>query len=98
MALLRGKFLFLFPLAGLICLGLLSYAFFIEPQRLVVRHETIKTNNWDVEFDGLRIAMLSDIHGGSNYMTADRLKEIVSRTNEQNADMICRTRDLVSQK
>jgi len=98
MSLLQGKFLYLFPLAGLVCLALLSYAYFIEPQRLVIRHETIKTNNWDVEFDGLRIAMLSDIHGGSNYMTADRLKEIVSETNKQNADIIVMLGDFVSQK
>lgn len=98
MPLKRSQFLYLFPLAGLICLGALSYAYFVEPQRLVVRHETIKTGNWDSEFDGLRIAMLSDIHGGSNYMTADRLKEIVSKTNEQNADIIVMLGDFVSQK
>lgn len=90
--------LYLFPLTGLICLGLLSYAYFIEPQRLVIRHETIKTKNWDSEFDGLRIAMLSDIHGGSNYMTAERIKDIVARTNEQNPDIIVLLGDFVSQK
>ena len=94
----RRHFLYLFPLAGLICFGLLSYAYFIEPQRLVVRHETIKTINWDAEFDGLRIAMLSDIHGGSNYMTAERLQTIVAKTNEQNPDVIVLLGDFVSQK
>ena len=94
----RRHLLYLFPLAGAICLALLSYAYFIEPQRLVIRHETIKTNNWDAEFDGLRIAMLSDIHGGSNYMTAVRIKEIVAKTNEQEPDVIVLLGDFVSQR
>ena len=94
----RRHFLYFSPLVGFICLALLSYAYFIEPQRLVIVENTITTSNWDAEFDGLRIAMLSDIHGGSNYMTAERLKEVVARTNEQNPDIIVLLGDFVSQK
>ncbi|MBK9527349.1 MAG: metallophosphoesterase [Acidobacteria bacterium] len=94
----RRHFLYLFPLAGVLCLVLLSYAYYIEPQRLVIRQETIETSNWDAEFDGLRIAVLSDIHGGSNYMTAERLRMVVEKTNEQNADIIVMLGDFVSQK
>ena len=94
----RRHFLYFSPLVGFICLALLSYAYFIEPQRLVIVENTITTSNWDAEFDGLRIAMLSDIHGGSNYMTAERLQTIVSKTNEQNPDVIVLLGDFVSQK
>ena len=94
----RRHFLYFSPLVGFICLALLSYAYFIEPQRLVIVENTITTSNWDAEFDGLRIAMLSDIHGGSNYMTAERLQTIVAKTNEQNPDVIVLLGDFVSQK
>lgn len=94
----RPKLLYLFPLAGFLGFALLSYAYFIEPQRLVIRHDTIVTNNWDQEFDGLRIALLSDIHGGSNYVDEQRLRTVVAKTNEQNPDMIVLLGDFVSQK
>ncbi len=79
---------------ALVCL---AYAYFIEPQRLVVRHETLSINNWNPAFDGLKIVMLGDIHGGSNYVTEERLGEIVARTNEQNADLIVMLGDYVSE-
>ncbi len=46
---------------------------------------------------GLKIVVISDIHGGSNDVTFDRLREIVARTNEQNADLIFLLGDYVSE-
>ncbi|MEQ1645053.1 MAG: metallophosphoesterase [Pyrinomonadaceae bacterium] len=92
------KLLYLFPIAGFIGFGLLAYAYFIEPQRLVIKQETIVSKNWDKEFDGLRIALLSDIHGGSNYVDEKRLQTVVAKTNEQDPDIIVLLGDFVSQK
>lgn len=78
-------------------LALLGYAYFIEPHRLVVREQTIHVLNWNPEFDGLKIVMLSDIHGGSNGVTIERLREIVEKVNEQKADLVVMLGDYVSE-
>src|ERR671915_229074 len=44
------------------------WGFFVEPNRLVVRHETIQIDQWPRELDGLRIAVLSDIHAGGEFI------------------------------
>lgn len=84
----------LFALAGS---GCLAYAYFIEPARLVVKHDTILINGLDPAFDGLRIVMLGDIHGGSNDVTEEKLRYIVAKVNEQDADMIVMLGDYVSE-
>ena len=92
----RAKLFILSAFAGVACLCL-AYAYFIEPSRLVVNHSQISIKNWNKTFDGLKIVMLSDIHGGSNFVTEERLREIVARVNEQNADMIVMLGDYVSE-
>jgi hypothetical protein len=79
---------------GLLCV---AYGYFVEPQRLVVVDATVRINGWNPAFDGFRIVMLSDIHGGSNGVTQDKLREIVARVNEQNADLVVMLGDYVSQ-
>ena len=64
------------------------WGFFIEPNRLVVRHETIRIDGWPKELAGLRIAVLSDIHAGSAFIDEKKLRLIVERTNEQQPDLV----------
>ena len=60
----------------------------IEPNRLVVRHETIAIHNWPKELSALKIIVISDIHAGSWFVRDDKLRLIVKRTNEMQPDMI----------
>src|SRR5690242_9212626 len=55
---------------------ILFWAFFIEPNRLIVRHETIQIAQWPREFDGLRIAVLSDIHADNAFIDERKLHTI----------------------
>src|SRR6185503_11929310 len=75
--------------ALILLLGLLLFwAFFIEPNRLVVREQTIDIENWPRELDGLRIAVLSDIHVGASFIDDKKLRTIVDLTNERQPELI----------
>lgn len=87
--------------AGLVCgvIGAVcvSYAYFVEPNRLVVRYSTVAIKNWNPAFDGLKIVMVGDIHGGSNGVTEEKIRTVVARINDQNADLVVMLGDYVSQ-
>jgi uncharacterized protein len=67
---------------------LVFWAFFVEPNRLVLHQESITIANWPRELDGLKIAVLSDIHAGANFIDHDKLRLIVARTNQLQPEMI----------
>ena len=64
------------------------WAFFVEPNRLIVREETIRVEQLPPELDGLRIAVLSDIHAGGSFIDERKLRTIVERTNQLKPEMI----------
>jgi predicted MPP superfamily phosphohydrolase len=72
------------------------YAFFIEPNRLVVREETIQIKGWPAGADKLKIAVLSDLHVGSPYIDAAKLQFIVSKVNEAQPDLVVLLGDYVA--
>lgn len=98
MTVFRGRLFYLFPLVGLLLLACLGYAYFVEPNRLVVNHSTISVKNWNPALDGLKIVMIGDIHAGSNGVTEEKLQEIVKQANQQQPDLIVLLGDYVSQE
>ena len=92
------RILMIFALGALIASACIAYAYFIEPQRLVVNHSTINIKNWNPAFDGLKIVMLGDILGGSNYVTEEKLRLVVQKVNEEQPDIVVMLGDFVSEE
>ena len=64
------------------------WTFLIEPNRLVVKEETIQLPNWPTGFENLKIAVLSDLHVGSPFIDAEKLHFIVLQVNAMQPDLI----------
>jgi predicted MPP superfamily phosphohydrolase len=80
----------------LLMASVVFWAFFVEPNRLIVRHETIQIDRWPRELDGLRIAVLSDIHAGGAFIDEQKVRTIVERTNALEPEMIVILGDYIS--
>ena len=92
------RFLLFFLPVALVGISLFIYAFFIEPDRLILKEKEIRIAGWNKAFDGLRIVVISDIHGGSSFITEDKLKSVVEMANSQSPDLIVLLGDFVSQR
>ena len=83
--------------AIILLLALLAFwGFFIEPGRLVVRQETIQIANWPSELDGLKVAVLSDIHVDRWFVDEKKVRSIVERTNQLQPEVIVILGDYMS--
>ncbi|MGI8468363.1 MAG: metallophosphoesterase [Pyrinomonadaceae bacterium] len=87
--------LFIVLFAGIILFG---YAFFIEPDELIVRDYNLKVKNWSPKLNNFKIVAIADIHGGSNFIDEAKIRKIVELTNAQNPDIIVLLGDYVSQR
>ena len=74
--------------ALVVCLGLGVWAFFVEPNRLVLHEETLVLENWPKTLDGLRVAVISDIHAGAPFIDAEKLQNIVATTNQKDRNTL----------
>ncbi|MFS8086659.1 MAG: metallophosphoesterase, partial [Acidobacteriota bacterium] len=80
----------------LVIIFCLVWGVFIEPNRLLVREETIKIENWPKELSGLRIAVIGDVHTGGPFIDNKKLQRIVELTNQQHPDLIVLLGDYMS--
>lgn len=65
-----------------------AWAFFIEPDRLVVHYAAITIDAWPPELSGMRIAMIGDLHTDTRYINETKLQRIVDLTNAQHPDLV----------
>jgi uncharacterized protein len=91
----RAKIILCASLCSLAFLAL--WAFVIEPSGLVLRETRITLPSWPANFKGLRIAVISDLHAGSPFITIEKIHHIVERTNAAQPDLILLLGDFVIQ-
>ncbi|MDN3640788.1 metallophosphoesterase [Simiduia curdlanivorans] len=83
--------------AALVCSLLASWAFWFEPSSIrVVEHE-LRPTQWPTHCDGLRVAVLADLHLGSPFNGLNQLQSIVELTNQAKPDIILLAGDYVIQ-
>lgn len=70
------------------------YAWFIEPNQLVVRHVEIVSEDW--RGPPLTIATISDTHVGGPHVDAARMGRIVARVNELRPELVVLLGDYVN--
>jgi len=80
----------------LLMAGTVFWAFFIEPNRLLVRHETIQIDQWPRHLNDLRIAVMSDIHAGGEFIDQRKVRTIVERTNALQPELIVILGDFIA--
>jgi predicted MPP superfamily phosphohydrolase len=66
-----------------------------EPGRLVTRHQTLSLRGWPAALDGLKVAVVADLHVGSWLNGLSRLRQVVARTNELDPDLVVLLGDFV---
>lgn len=72
------------------------WAFVLEPARLVRKEYTLTLPAWPVRCDGLRIAVLTDLHVGSPFNDLVRLSTIVDLVDSARPDLVLLAGDFVT--
>ena len=78
------------------CLAVAAWAVAIEPRLLRMRPRELDVPGWSEGLDGLRVAVLADIHAGAPPVNERRLHEIVGRVNAQAPEIVVILGDLLA--
>jgi hypothetical protein len=87
----RGLLQFLLGVLFLAAVSLALYAGWLEPSSL--RLSAYSVSQPSPQLKGLRIAVISDLHGGSHYIDAAKIERVVAMTNAAKPDLVLLTGD-----
>jgi predicted MPP superfamily phosphohydrolase len=82
-------------MGSLLPLALVFWSVGVEPGRIVVRPVTVTAAGWPRALDGLRLAVLSDVHTGAPHFGLAQVERVVARVNEQRCDLVVLLGDYV---
>ena len=77
--------------------GLGAWGLWLEPSSLRVRSHELWLEHWPAECDGLRVAVLADLHVGAPFLGVERLVEIVEAVRGAQPRLILLAGDYVVQ-
>jgi predicted MPP superfamily phosphohydrolase len=72
-----------------------TYAAWVEPRRLVVRRHRLAVPGWPRALDGLRVALVSDLHSGAPHVKPDRVEAVAARVRAEAPDLALLLGDFV---
>jgi predicted MPP superfamily phosphohydrolase len=75
--------------------ALAAHALWFEPRRIAVRRLELELPRWPAELDGLRIALVSDLHAGAPHVGIERVARVVERTAVLEPDLVALLGDYV---
>jgi uncharacterized protein len=78
-----------------VIVGLICWSTLIEPDQLFVRNYEISVPRWPSEFDGMKVAVVSDLHVGSHFIDNAKVKRVVDEVNACHPDLILLLGDYV---
>jgi uncharacterized protein len=74
--------------AGVTAGGIAWRALWHEPRSGRVREREIVLGRWPAELDGLRVALVSDLHAGAPHVREERIERVVAAVNAQRPDLV----------
>jgi uncharacterized protein len=80
---------------GALFVAALTWGFLIEPRLLRNEDYSVSIPQWPAACDGLRVAVLTDLHVGSPMNGIDKLREIISLTERAQPDLVLLAGDYV---
>ena len=75
-------------LTGIGIAALAAHLTVIQPRRLRVHDVPLAVPGWPPELDGLRVAVVGDVHVGSPWFPPDRVRRIVQRVVDARPDLV----------
>lgn len=81
---------------SLVFILFVAYGSFFGWRRIIVKRATCSSSLLPEEFDGYRILQMSDIHIGTFLRNPSFIDKLVAKVNDENADLIVFTGDLVN--
>ncbi|MFL5845232.1 MAG: metallophosphoesterase [Solirubrobacteraceae bacterium] len=76
----------------------MARAAWFEPRRLVTREHELALPGWPAALDGLRLALLSDLHAGGPQVDQAAVRRVVERMNGLRPDLVAMLGDAVDRK
>jgi predicted MPP superfamily phosphohydrolase len=84
--------------AGALAAALAWRALWQEPRTERIRELELRLPRWPPELDGLRVALISDLHTGAPHVDERRIERLVAAVNERAPDVVVLLGDFVDPK
>jgi hypothetical protein len=75
--------------------GVAARALWFEPRRVAVRRADLELPRWPARFDGLRVALVSDLHAGGPHVDVEHVEHVAAVLGDLEPDLVALLGDYV---